>query len=340
MIDMTPSPESQIQFLQGIQRILKEGVFVSTYKFALLHAIADCCVEKGTDNDSGLQLTTLDLAEKFIDIYWGQASIFPNGRDSDVLFQNVGKQAGIVNHIHKARLVDTRLSVVKSSEQYITLRKEVSKVIQIMPLWKLQVVGDVVFDFLYPQSGKGHEIELKAGIAYCFRKFYGQVIDMLHSTWIRWIQKANKNQDILGQNVNLEAFLFESKRSNLRGFVPILIQEQSNKCFYCEKKIRGEADVDHFIPWSKYSVDLGHNFVLTHKACNADKSDFLAADEFYDKWNARNEASGDHLSSLFDQQKLQHDLETSNAVAVWAYTQCRLNSNQVWRGYKAGFSHP
>jgi hypothetical protein len=68
-----PTPEFQIQFLQGIQRILREGMFVSTYKFALLHSIADCCIERGADDDAELQITTMDLAEKFIDLYWSQS---------------------------------------------------------------------------------------------------------------------------------------------------------------------------------------------------------------------------------------------------------------------------
>lgn len=36
-----PSPEQQIAFLQQLQRLLDEGSFTATYKYALLHAIAD-----------------------------------------------------------------------------------------------------------------------------------------------------------------------------------------------------------------------------------------------------------------------------------------------------------
>ena len=35
--------------------------------------------------------------------------------------------------------------------------------------------------------------------------------------------------------------------------------------------------VDHFIPWRRYPLDLGHNFVLAHSACNSSKGDRLAA---------------------------------------------------------------
>ncbi len=313
-------------------------MFVSTYKFALLHSIADCCIERGADDDAELQITTMDLAEKFIDLYWSQSSIFPNGRDSDVLFQNTGRQAGIISQILKIREQEIKLSAIKSSHHYNKLKKEVSRIIQVMPLWKLQVVGSSVFDFLYPQVGKGNFITLNRGIPYCFRAFYGQVTDMLHAAWIRWIQKVAKNQIILGQNSSLETFLFESKRSDLKAYVPILKDEQSNRCFYCEKEIRGLSEVDHFIPWSKYPVDLGHNFVLAHKTCNGDKKDFLAAQEFYFKWNNRNQVSGDQLALLFEKSNLQHDLVASSAIADWAYNQCRINKGLVWLGYKSGFS--
>ena len=333
---MQPSPEFQIWFLQNIQKILKEGSFSSTYKLALLHSIADVCVEKGLDDDSLLPITTSELAVKFIDLYWSQSSTFPNGSENDVLFQNNGNQAGIINRIHTLRTIDTRLSVIKSHQRYEALTKEVARVIQVMPLWKLQTVSDMTNNFLYPQVGKGSTITLNEGICYCFRKFYGQITDMLHSAWIRWIQKASKNQSILGQNVNLEAFLFESRRSNLKPYVPILREEQRNHCFYCDKQMKRESEVDHFIPWSRYSVDLGHNFVLAHKSCNGDKSDYLASKQFLSKWEHRNDESGEMLIEYFDSQQLAYDLDTSVSVANWAYKQCSDTNGSVWQGYKQG----
>ncbi len=34
----------------------------------------------------------------------------------------------------------------------------------------------------------------------------------------------------------------------------------------------GTAHIDHFIPWSRYPIDLGHNFVLAHAGCNSAKA--------------------------------------------------------------------
>ena len=47
-----PTPEEQVLFLRNLQRLLVEGQFVASYKFALLHAMADLCVLQGDDSGS------------------------------------------------------------------------------------------------------------------------------------------------------------------------------------------------------------------------------------------------------------------------------------------------
>ena len=45
----TVEPQQQLEFLSNVQRLLSEGQFTATYKYALLLAIADICVEDGED---------------------------------------------------------------------------------------------------------------------------------------------------------------------------------------------------------------------------------------------------------------------------------------------------
>jgi hypothetical protein len=45
-----PTPADQIKFLTNLQRLLAEGLFTATYKYALLAALADLCVEHGDDS--------------------------------------------------------------------------------------------------------------------------------------------------------------------------------------------------------------------------------------------------------------------------------------------------
>jgi hypothetical protein len=67
---MPPSPDEQIQFLVKLQRLLDEGLFVASYKFALLLALADLSVEAGDDSGAPLPITTDQIAGKFIQYYW------------------------------------------------------------------------------------------------------------------------------------------------------------------------------------------------------------------------------------------------------------------------------
>jgi len=67
---MPPSAEEQIAFLAKIQRILTEGQFTATYKYALLLALADLAVEIGDDSGASLALPTILIAEKFVKYYW------------------------------------------------------------------------------------------------------------------------------------------------------------------------------------------------------------------------------------------------------------------------------
>lgn len=41
-----PSAAAQVEFLEGIQGLLSGGGFTATYKYALLHALADLAVQR------------------------------------------------------------------------------------------------------------------------------------------------------------------------------------------------------------------------------------------------------------------------------------------------------
>jgi len=91
-----PTPEQQIQFLRNIQRLLAEGRFVASYKFALVHALADLAVLHGDDTGRPLETSTRDIAAKFVELYWRQARPFQTGL---ILQQNTGRQAEIISKI-------------------------------------------------------------------------------------------------------------------------------------------------------------------------------------------------------------------------------------------------
>jgi hypothetical protein len=106
---------------------------------------------------------------------------------------------------------------------------------------------------------------------------------------------------------------------------------QNNFCFYCHKKMAGQADVDHFVPWSLYQLDLGHNFVLAHRTCNSAKRDLLASEEHLATWVRRNLVYGEALSYEFDRIGILNNLVSSTRIARWAYSSASTLGGRAWQ---------
>lgn len=332
MIWLVPTPEEQVQFLRNIQRLLAEGLFVASYKFALVHALADLAVLKGDDSGSPLDLDTKDIAAKFVELYWRQCRPFPLGETSDLIIQqNTGKQAAIISKIvdsqKKCGASLFRLKQV-APNQWSELVSEVDQVVRTMPLWRLQTVGEERLDFLYDNLGRGTRITLKPGIAYCFRAFYELIRNLIEGAWVRFVQKVNASK--LGSVNDLGTFLFGQERASLEVYRPILMDVQNGICLYCQKNLSNNTEVDHFIPWSRYPADLGHNFVLAHKGCNNAKSDYVAGEEHLAAWSERNRLHQEVLKSRLQEAALPCDWSASIQIARWVYQQTDRVKGQVW----------
>jgi hypothetical protein len=139
-----------------------------------------------------------------------------------------------------------------------------------------------------------------------------------------------QNLDRLGEATDLSTFLFGSPRAALGAYQPILIEVQKGECFYCRRRLRGPANVDHFVPWSRYPTDLAHNFVLAHGSCNRWKSDHLAARPHLDRWIERNDHFATELEQGFRAGGMRFDSPTSKGIAYWAYGQVERIGGTVW----------
>lgn len=327
-----PTPQEQIEFLQKVQRLLSDGLFVASYKFALLRALADLAVLKGNDSGDELELTASEIAEGFVELYWRQTRPFcgPGQPEGQVLRQNTGQQAAIVRRIASIQTeVRGSLPLLKSQHsEWKGLVSEIAGVVSDMPLWKLQRVGDEVVDFLYPNTGCGRTIRLRPGVAYCLRQFYGILRNLIEGAWVAYVRNLNLN--VLGQSTDIGSFLFGVERSGLEVYRPLLLEIQKGSCFYCHEALRQTGEVDHFVPWSRYPVDLGHNFVLAHRVCNAKKRDHLAAEPHLAAWRERNDLHARPLSEFFQHAHLPHRLLSSVSVARWAYSQTAQANGLVW----------
>jgi diadenosine tetraphosphate (Ap4A) HIT family hydrolase len=350
-----PAAADQVRFLAQLQCLLDGGSFSATYKYALLLALADLAVEQGRDDASELPLSTDAIAEKFIEYYWEQSRPFVVPRaaaagqstaSSPEKVPLVGEEAPprAAPKPSKAKLekvvaliagtygqVDGRLTAIRGDEAgWTQLVKAVRTVVQSTPLWKLQTVADAQLDFLYANVGRGSQITLRPGIAFCLRRYYGVVGSLVRGAWLDW--ERGQSREIGRDAADLGDCLFGSQRGRLQEIVPALYDAQKGRCFYTGKEIaRSEqAVVDHFIPFSRYPRDLGHNLVLASKRAKTDKSDYLAAEDHLAAWCERNAQVGAGLGDACAAAGIASDLARSVAVARWAYSQAERSETPVW----------
>ena len=327
----TPSAEDQLEFLAKIQRLFNESDFSSTYKYALLISLADLAIELGRDDNSELELTNRQIAERFIELYWQQSSPYKTSKanDSGVLYQNHGTQAAIIKAIQAFRDENSFNSpnAAKHSKEYKKLVTLVAGTVAKQPINYLQNIGGGALPFLFERNTSS--ITLKLGAAYCLRRFQPLIQQLARSRWTDYIKKNAKNIPILGEKDDLSSFLFETSRRTLALVCKELKTLYGCKCFYCNKA-SAELEVDHFIPFSLYPRDLMHNFVLACPTCNRSKSDTLAAKVHLDKWIKLTIKNSEAITKIGDQAGISSNLETSIAIAKWGFGVLRQDQNCLW----------
>jgi 5-methylcytosine-specific restriction endonuclease McrA len=319
------NPEFQLAFLNKIQRLFAEGDFTASYKFALLIAIADIAVESGRDDDQPLTIPHRRLGEKFIELYWQQSAPF---RDGDVLIQNNGVQAAVISNIAQFRS-QTQAATVNAARcagGFKSLLSKVTRIVIDKPVFHIQNLGGSRDQFLFESGTDG--IILLPGIAFCLRRFQPLVQQLARSHWIDHIKRNKQNTSLLGQDNDLESFLFEASRQSLV-IVQTGLRKISSKCFYCGSTVT-DADVDHFIPHSLYPRNLAHNFVLAHPSCNRSKSDTLAAKSHLHRWLEFVQTNADNLSQIGNDAGIMADEGSMDSVARWGYANAVAGGGQGW----------
>lgn len=324
-----PSPHEQLVFLDHIQRLFEEGEFVATYKYALLHAITELAIEFGTDSGDTLDLFHSQIADKFLEVYWRQVVPYRANDEGGVLIQNKGRQAAVIVLLQDIRGRHGTLPKARASQEWRVAIRETVRLLKEMPLWRLQILRRQESRFLYI-PGAGPFIRLLPGVMFNLRRFHGLLQQLIRVAWTSHIRSNPKNAALLGDRDDLEEVLFGTDRASLALVKPILKDLQGDTCFYCQRRLGEMGEVDHFIAWSRYPRDLGHNFVLAHRRCNGDKRDLLAATEHLERWRNRNVVQGATLKRELEGQFVC-DEPTTLRVAQWSYEHGFAASSQSWQ---------
>ncbi|ATC84119.1 S24 family peptidase [Pseudoalteromonas agarivorans] len=338
---MISAMQQQLDFIAYIQRMLVEGDFSATYKFALLHAIADVCVEQPLlSEQSELVIELPTLADKLITLYWHHAMPFSSEHtgESALLKQNTGAQSKVISVLFECQQNNIRnFPQLKQSPFYKPTFNAAMATLKSGPLWRLQILAKQEECFLYPHTNSTQFITLNAGIASCFRRFYDLVVYLAKNAWLQKIQSIKHNQALIGPQSQLQEFLFGVDRNALTKAKPVLVELQSNTCFYCQKPMKNDVEVDHFIPFARYANDLGHNFVAAHRTCNNNKRDFLAAQQHRERWQNQNLVVNSQIISNELSAYFHCDADKSLAVSNWAYQVAQANSAKLWIANKDHF---
>jgi hypothetical protein len=335
-----PTAADQIRFIANIERILSDGSFVATYKYALLVALVDLAIERGDDTMRELPLPILDIADKFAELYWRQAAPYdPDGASGVglILHQNQGRQASAISRLARLRREfkggRATLAEVRRTPEWARLVSNMHSLLEKMPLWRLQRIGHEEIRFLYERGPGTESITLLPGVACHLRERAPLIRRLAETEWLRFVLSLRQNQNVLGRAVGLSEFLFGSERAalSLKASGP-LWELQQGRCFYCQHSLPAAVCVDHFVPWSRYPRDLVHNLVLVHGSCNSRKSDLLAAEPHLERWTSFIADHDSDIQLLGAKAGLLVDRPTTIAVAEWSYGHAERVNAEVWVG--------
>ena len=333
--------------------ILGDGSFSATYKFALVIALLDVCLENTAKNgEPPSSVFTPQLAERVIELYWKHAVPY---REHGVLRQggnHEGQQAEILRDIDDFRVRcgasggDTlHRARVQHPHEYVRLLRRIEWKLIEMPIPRLQVLGQNEDRFLYNyewtqqirqrtvtayQRGTplvfDNRLNLLPGVADQLVRLNGVLRPLFQREWARKVARLNALPES-----ELETFLFGAERIALEPVRRPLLELQQGCCFYCNGGISNRADVDHFLPWSRYADDGLDNLVIAHVGCNASKSDYMAAAGHVARWRQRVREHDAALNLIAQQARWRRDPGRTLSVARALYLRLPLTS-QLWEG--------
>jgi 5-methylcytosine-specific restriction endonuclease McrA len=346
-----------IGFAEKVLELLDEGRYTATYKYAVLLALIDLCLELTQSSGAPPEMvTTRQLADKIVELYWPHSIPFAGLAPAAVLRQNTAGQAEIISAIMQFRAkhasdpsVPRWESRMRAPEAYERLVSRIEWKLIEMPLPRLQMMGQAHSPFNYEiywdqrveqrtvkdyQRSKAgsfdNRVMLRPGVGEYFLQLNGLLRPLIQRRWAAMVAQLNSLEES-----HLELFLFGADRTQTGKIRVGLWEIQGRRCFYCDERITEPVggQVDHFVPWSRYPDDTLDNFVVADKSCNGLKSSSLAAAAHLTRWArrfARASSEFAQLSDLAQRATWERQSERSRNVARAIYLRLP-NDARLWR---------
>jgi 5-methylcytosine-specific restriction endonuclease McrA len=342
-----PEPDrGAIAFAERLLGVLAEGRFTATYKYAVLSALMDLCLEHSTRTGAAPgSVTTRQLAEKVLDLYWPHTVPW-QAPGAGPLKQNRQGQAEIVSLIRRfreAHAPDASATLARARahapRRFEGLVRQVEWKLVEMPLPRLQAIGDRHDAFIYRISWteriRRREFEDPERFDNLIRfvgdagdhlvRLAGLLRPLIQREWTALVARFNRLPD-----AELEQFLFGLDRASLTAVREPLRELSGGRCFYCEDRLRTRFEIDHFIPWARYPDNGLENLVVADPDCNRHKQDHLAADAHVEKWLGRAEAQAHALASLSEAIHWERNAARSLGVGRSIYLRLPASA-MLWR---------
>lgn len=315
-------------FLDRMQQLILNTAMNSTYKLALIMALTDAALatastvlrpDAETARGNLCRIPLSVVAVEFLRIYWPQRLAYPSpaaGIAARPLIQNFTARNGrrqrdriftIINEALKSayealpnvQLVTfdqfSRAAAGPLKAVYRKLVRECVALLKKNPLTYIEPDADFLFAL------DKNDLVLAVEHVRLLQRFRPVIYELAQSRWVSHVRSIESNSELLGQapgDDTLREFLFAPVRGEaLSAIRNALINVQGPAhCFYCRRRLSpSQVQVDHFLPFTRYSHTRLFNFVLACPSCNASKSNWLADAHHVEHWVRRNDDHGNDL---------------------------------------------
>ena len=295
-----------LQFAERVIALVDSGKKSATYKLATLLALMDVAAEHTTpDGGPPSELSARDVGRRVVELYWPQSRAFPMPDGPPVLRQSaqndIPRKLAAFRTTHGLRATAPLAEAASAApEGWSRLERELIEVVIRMPLPKLQRFGDgsravedrFLYDHAWPdevpvsvirRADFDDRLVLRPAVGAWLVRLTPLLRPLIESKWIDRVARQNPGLEWH----RLDEFLFGATRVSLDRLRAPLLDVQRGRCFYCEGRLGGAADVDHFVPWSRHPDNLLDNLVVAHPACNNAKRASIASHRHLEAWVAR-----------------------------------------------------
>jgi|TARA_Y100000294_G_C8555857_1_gene337165 5-methylcytosine-specific restriction endonuclease McrA len=267
-------------YIWTVNAILDRGSFTTTYKFALLRALADWGKSTPRGNNT---ITLVELAEKFIQYYWNLSMKFKI-KENNYVMKEIKKVCERCNQSQGAILDNFKTEFTEEYNNLVNrVRGNAFKDV-IRRLHKGVPIEECAKLFEYDDLGEealGDELTIPLQARQFLISHYSVVKNLALGSWVKFTEKTT-NSPRLYQKISGEV-----KRESLDKYDTFFSDDRNQtNCFYCNRElIANQQARDHVIPWSFILEDKAWNLVLCCQRCNSQKGDKIP--------------SNNHIESLF-----------------------------------------